>query len=195
MTDTAIGQRDEQVAEAIVSGGRSLRLVQKQFGLSAGELDAVLERLWPVDAAARIRMIKRDVGRLEALMAPFYERAVKDRDVPSGVLVVKVFERLHELCGLNSAARVDLQIITQPKEMRSFNKIREAVYRVARGPDWHPDAGNGSPSDGSNSGDGAGGVLSPPSDTPNQAIDISAVVLESTPSPRESSARLPASHF
>jgi hypothetical protein len=68
-------------------------------------------------------------------MAPFYERAVRDGDVPSGVLVVKVYERLHTLVGAEAAQRVDLTI--QPKEApRSFDKIREAVFRVARGPDW-----------------------------------------------------------
>ena len=156
MTDTALEECDELVAEAIAAG-RSLRVVRKEFSLSAAELDAVLERLWPVDHAARVRMIKRDVGRLEALMAPFFERAVRDGDVPSGVLVVKVYERLHTLVGLDAAQRVDLTI--QPKEApRSFDKIREAIYRVARGPDWR----NG------------GGQLEPPASNGNGKAEPSA---------------------
>jgi len=63
MTDTVIEQRDEQVAEAIVSG-RSLQVVRKEFGLSAAELDIVLEKLWPIDTQARLRIVKRDVASM-----------------------------------------------------------------------------------------------------------------------------------
>jgi lambda repressor-like predicted transcriptional regulator len=42
---TAIEQRDEVIAEAILSG-RSLRSIRKEFSLSTDEIDAVLDRLW-----------------------------------------------------------------------------------------------------------------------------------------------------
>jgi len=98
MTDTAIEQRDEQVAEAIVSG-QSLRSVRREFGLNATELGDVLERLWPVDTQARLQMIKRDVGRIDRLIQVFYEKALAG-DVQSGLLTVRIWERLHELLGL-----------------------------------------------------------------------------------------------
>lgn len=46
---TAIEQRDEVIAEAILSG-RSLRSIRKEFSLSTDEIDAVLDRLWPIDS-------------------------------------------------------------------------------------------------------------------------------------------------
>jgi hypothetical protein len=66
MIDIAIEQRDEAIAEALVSG-RSVRVVRKEFGLTVSELDAALERLWPVDNQARLRMIRGDVGKLDRL--------------------------------------------------------------------------------------------------------------------------------
>jgi hypothetical protein len=75
VTDTALEERDEAVAEAITSG-RSLRSVRKQFGLSTTELDSALERLWPIDLQSRIRMIKGDLGKLDKLTEVFYEKAL-----------------------------------------------------------------------------------------------------------------------
>jgi hypothetical protein len=73
MIDIAIEQRDEAIAEALVSG-RSVRVVRKEFGLTVSELDAALERLWPVDNQARLRMIRGDVGKLDRLTEVFYTR-------------------------------------------------------------------------------------------------------------------------
>src|SRR5262249_38151571 len=95
------------------------------------------------------RMVKSDLGKLDRLTEVFYEKALAG-DVQSGVLTVKLWERKHELLGLNSAARVDLQILTQPQEApSSFEKIRAAIMAVAR-------SGNG---------DGAVDALSAPDDT------------------------------
>jgi hypothetical protein len=129
MTDAAFDeQRDEQVAEAIVSG-RSLRAVRKKFGLNQAEIDSVLERLWPVDTEARIRMIKRDVGKLDRLTQVFYEKALAG-DVQSGLLTVRIWERLHELLGLDAVRRIDLQIINPPQEVPRHEKIRQAIMRL-----------------------------------------------------------------
>src|SRR5215831_18975849 len=95
MTDTAIEPRDEQVAEALVAG-RSVRAVQKQFGLTTAELDAALDRLWPIDTAARLRTIKTDLGQLNQLTQVFYEKALAG-DVPAGTVTVKLWERKHQL--------------------------------------------------------------------------------------------------
>ena len=131
MVDTAIEQRDEHVAQAIVSG-QSLRMVRKEFGLSIAELDAVLERLWPIDAQARLRLIKRDVGRIDRLLEVFFERSLRG-DVQSGLLTVRIWERLHELLGMNSAAKIE--IVQAPSEAPTrYEKITEAIMRLRSGP-------------------------------------------------------------
>src|SRR5262249_61008282 len=106
MTDTVIEPRDEQVAEAIVSG-RSLQVVRKEFGLSTAELDIVLEKLWPIDTQARLRIVKRDVGKLDRLTQVFYEKALAG-DVQSGLLTGRIWGRLHALFGLGGVEGVGL---------------------------------------------------------------------------------------
>src|SRR5215467_15514016 len=133
MSDTAaIEERDEAVAEAITSG-RSLRLVRKEFSLTEGELDAVLERLWPVSTEARIRMIKHDVGCLQKLIEKFYEKALGG-DVNSAAVVVKAWERKAALLGLDAVQRIDLQIIRPPDAPSQYDRITAALMSLKYGP-------------------------------------------------------------
>jgi hypothetical protein len=149
MTDTAIERRDEAIAEAIANG-RSLQAVRKQFRLSAAEIDDVLEKVWPVDLRARMRMIKRDVGRIDRLVQVFFEKALAG-DVPSGLLVVRIWERLHELCGMNAAAKIEL--IQAPREApTSYERITDVIMQLTR-----PNGRNGKPGAASLDGNGSGG--------------------------------------
>ena len=142
MTDMAIEERDDAIAEAIVSG-RSLRSVRKEFGLGAAELDATLERLWPVDTAARLRMIKADVGKLDRLIQVFYGKALAG-DVQSGLLTVRIWERLHQLLGLDAVQRIDLQIINPPQQVPRHEKIAEVIMRLTGRDGQQPNGGDGS---------------------------------------------------
>ena len=149
MTGTAIGtaigqeQRDEAIAEALTAG-RSLRAVRREFGISTTELDAALDRLWPIDTAARLRTIKTDLGQLNQLTQVFYEKALAG-DVPAGTVTVKLWERKHQLLGLDAVQRIDLQIINPPKVPPRHELIREAIERLTGR--QLPNDGNGRPLD------------------------------------------------
>ena len=132
MTDTAIEQRDEAIAEALVAG-RSVRSVRREFGLSADDLDAALERLWPIDLSSRIRMIKADLGKLDQLTQVFYEKAISGC-IQSGLLVIRVLERKHELLGMNSAARVEIIQAPQETPNEEFDEIFAAITEIANAP-------------------------------------------------------------
>src|SRR5215471_13856969 len=131
MTDAAvIEQRDEAIVEALVAG-RSVRVVQREFSLTVAELDAALERCFPLDNAARLRMIRGDLSRLDRLIEKFYLKAIAgDGDVHSGLLTVKAWERKAELLGLDAVQRIDLQIINPPQEVPRHEKIRQAIMRL-----------------------------------------------------------------
>ena len=135
MTDaTAIEQRDEQIVEALVAG-RSVRVIQREFSLTVVELDAALERCFPLDTAARLRTIRGDLSRLDRLIEKFYLKAIAgDGDVHSGLLTVKAWERKAELLGLDAVQRIDLQIINPPQEVPRHEKIREAIMRLTEQP-------------------------------------------------------------
>ena len=136
--DTALAERDERVAEALESG-RSLRMVRREFSLTQSDLDAALERLWPVDNQARLRMIKGDLGRLDKLAQVFFEKALGG-DVQSGAVAVKIWERKHALLGLDSPTRIDLQV--QPAAAPTRHELISAAIMRLRG-NAQPDDGNG----------------------------------------------------
>src|SRR5262245_22712803 len=144
MTNTAgIEQRDEQIVEALVAG-RSVRVVQREFGLTVVELDQALERCFPLDTAARLRTIRADLGKLDQLIEKFYLKAIAgDGDVNSAALVVKAWERKAELLGLDAVQRIDLQIINPPQQVPRHEKIREAIERLTGRELQLPNDGNG----------------------------------------------------
>jgi len=153
MTDTAaIEQRDDAIVGALVAG-RSVRVVQKEFSLTVAELDAALERCFPLDNAARLRMIRGDLSRLDRLIEKFYLKALAgDGDVHSGLLTVKAWERKAELLGLDAVQRIDLQIINPPKVPPRHELIREAIERLTgrqlpNDGDGQQPNGDGSPTD------------------------------------------------
>lgn len=128
-------QRDEAIAEALTAG-RSMRAVRKEFGISTAELDGTLERLWPIDVASRIRMVKGDLGKLDRLTQVFYEKALAGC-IQSGLLTVRIWERKHELLGMNSAAKIE--IVQAPSEAPTrYEKLTEAIMRLTGGPDRQP---------------------------------------------------------
>ena len=82
MTDTALEERDEAIAEALVAG-RSVRSVRKEFNLTLDEIDAIIARTWPVDNRARVRMIMTDLGLLAEGPASLHSgRALRVPTVP-----------------------------------------------------------------------------------------------------------------
>ena len=144
MTDaTAIEQRDEQIVEALVAG-RSVRVIQREFSLTVVELDAALERCFPLDTAARLRTIRGDLSRLDRLIEKFYLKAIAgDGDVHSGLLTVKAWERKAELLGLDAVQRIDLQIINPPQQVPRHEKIRQVIMNLRVGDGQQSNDGNG----------------------------------------------------
>jgi hypothetical protein len=126
--------RDEDIVLARIAGTSS-RALARQHGCSNSEIEAAIDRRlnYELDGRQRLRQIKLSVARIEGLMLPFYERAVRDKDVSAGTLCCKLEERLSLLLGLDQSptARVDVYAYRAEQPPRSFQKIREAVYRVA----------------------------------------------------------------
>src|SRR5262249_36160339 len=140
--------RDEDIVAARILG-TSTRALAKLHNCSNGEIEEAIDRRlnYELDNRQRLRLVKLSVGRIEALMSPFYEKAVRDKDVAAGTLCCKLEERLALLLGLDhpTQSRVDVYAVSAAQEPRSFDKIREAVYRVARGHLSQPASdGNGS---------------------------------------------------
>jgi len=125
MSDTALIDRDEAVATAITDG-RSLRRIQRDFSLTEAELDAALEKSWPVNNDARIRMIKHDLARLERVIEVLFEKSIAG-DVNASIACIRGWERKAALLGLDSAQRIDLQVIKPPEHKSQHQRISEVI--------------------------------------------------------------------
>jgi len=131
MTDAVLDRGDavEAVAQAILDG-KSLRLVRRELSLTEGELDAVLEKLWPLDQAARLRAIRGDLARLDRLIEKFYLKAISGEGcVNSAAVAIKAAERKAALLGLDAVQRIDLQVM-RPAEISSHEKIKAAIMSM-----------------------------------------------------------------
>jgi hypothetical protein len=136
MSDT----EDDAVLEQRLAG-KSARAIGRELKLSVGQVDAILDRVLPeIGNPARLRAIALDLQRLDGLLQTFYQRAVNG-DVNSGTLCVKIMERRSLLWGLDAPSKLDVITVRAQEAPRSFDRIREAVYRVARGS--APPDGNG----------------------------------------------------
>ena len=128
MSDT----EDDAVLEQRLAG-KSARAIGRELKLTVGQIDAILDRVLPeIGNPARLRAVALDLQRLDGLLQTFYQRAVNG-DVNSGTLCVKIMERRSLLWGLDAPSRFDVISVQAQQTPRSFERIRAAVYQVARG--------------------------------------------------------------
>jgi len=127
--------RDDVLVEERLAG-RSVLAIAKRHRCSSSEVEAVVDRRldFKLDNNNRLRAIKLDVTRLEALMLPFFERATKERDVAAGTLVVKILERRALLLGLDSPVRIDVTQVEAQEAPTRHEKIRDALMSLKYGP-------------------------------------------------------------
>jgi Holliday junction resolvase-like predicted endonuclease len=144
MTDTAT-ERDEQIAERRLAGD-SVRAVARQFSCSIGEVHAAIERALEINNEVRRRMVLVDAAKLDRLLAVFYEKGLAGC-VQSAVAAVRIWERKHELLGLNSPQRLDIVQLQVAEQPSGHQKIYEMIMRLAR-PGWQPGDGDVAVGDG-----------------------------------------------
>ena len=129
--------RDGAILEQRIVG-KSAVAIAEQYRCTTSDVDAAIDRRLnhDLDNNMRLRAIKLDVARLEALMVPFFERAVKgDCDVAAvaaGTLCCKLLERRALLLGLDhpTQSRVDVYQVQQRQQPSRHDRIVAAVNRL-----------------------------------------------------------------
>src|SRR5215813_5276071 len=106
--------------------GRSIIAIAEQYECTTSDVEGAIDRRlnFALDNDMRLKAIKLDVTRLEALMLPFFERATKDRDVAAGTLCVKILERRALLLGLDSPVRIDVTQVEAQEAPTRHEKIK-----------------------------------------------------------------------
>src|SRR5215472_10678108 len=128
-------ERDEQIVSARIAG-ESTRALAKVYGCSSREVEEAVDRRldYTLDNRQRMRLVKLSVERISALMKPFYERAIRDKDCAAGTLCVKLEARLSLLLGLDQPvqSRIDVYQATAETEPSSFEKLHAMILRIGR---------------------------------------------------------------
>jgi len=128
--------RDDFILQERLSG-RSARSISKELCCTVADVDASLDRTLPkIDNAAKLRIIALDLDRLDELLKVFLKRAIEKQDCQAGLLVVKILERKAAILGTDAAQKLDIVQVQAQKEPSQHDKIKDAIMRVARGPNW-----------------------------------------------------------
>jgi hypothetical protein len=110
---------------------RRVVALAKAHGCSVGEMNAALDR-HPLelnrDAYLR-RCLALELMQLDRIELAFGHKALVDRDVASGVLLVKVAERRATLLGLNAPIGHAVRVVSHPPQNQptSTDRIEAAL--------------------------------------------------------------------
>src|SRR5262245_35765101 len=113
---------------------KRVRRIADEYGCTVDEVNACLDH-HPIELD-RDKYLKRTLAlellRLDELEVAFRDKAIADRDVAAGVLLVKVAERRAALLGMNAPQGHAVQIIQrEPAEAEtSTDKIAAAIARI-----------------------------------------------------------------
>src|SRR5215831_11692123 len=123
---------DQQHRDLIVY--KPERAIADDHGCTVEEVHAVLDQ-HPIEVD-RDKYLKRALAmqllQLDELEVAFRDKAIVDRDVVAGALLVKVAERRATLLGLNAPLGHAVQVIQHEPENKpnSTDRIRAAIDRI-----------------------------------------------------------------
>jgi len=123
-------ERDEAIVSAKIEGA-STRALARQYGCTSREIEQIVDAKldYELDNRQRLRLVKLSTERILSLMVPFYEKAVKDKDVSAGTLCCKLEERLSMLLGTDAPTqqRLDVYAVEAQQKPSQHERIRDAI--------------------------------------------------------------------
>jgi DNA-binding transcriptional MerR regulator len=128
---------------------KRVRRIARDHGCSVADVNAALDR-HPIELD-RDTFLKRTLAmelvELDELQQAFREKALVDRDVPSGVLLIKVAERRATLLGLNPVLGHAVRIVQHEpvNKPTSTDKIEAALNKLVADRRRSEANGNGEP--------------------------------------------------
>jgi hypothetical protein len=116
---------------------KRVRRIARDHSCTVDDVHAALDR-HPIELD-RDRFLKRalamELVELDELRHAFRDKALVDRDVAAGSLMVKIAERTATLLGLNSPIGHAVQVIQHPQEQpSSTERIHAILDRIAARP-------------------------------------------------------------
>jgi hypothetical protein len=113
---------------------KRIRRIAKDHGCTVADVNAALDR-HPIELDRDLflkRTLAMELVELDELQQAFREKALRDCDVPSGILLIKVAERRATLLGLNPNLGHAVAIVQHAPEHRetSTDRIERAIARL-----------------------------------------------------------------
>ena len=113
---------------------KRIRRIARDHGCTVADVNAALDR-HPIELDRDTylkRTLAMELVELDELQQAFREKALVDRDVPSGVLLIKVAERRATLLGLNPNLGHAVAIVQHAPQHRetSTDKIERVLTRL-----------------------------------------------------------------
>src|SRR5262249_16955251 len=119
--------------------------IAREMRLSRTDVEQALDRVLPtLSQLTQARAYKRQLFLMEDLNSEFYAIAKRDKSIEAAHLCARLNERIAAMSGWSSMTIKMDPIAVQSQEPTDHEKIRRAVYGLARGdPDYKPKIGNG----------------------------------------------------
>jgi hypothetical protein len=123
---------DDETTNRIVN--KRARRIAKDHGCTVDQVNAALDR-HPIEINRDLflkRTLAMELVELDELQQAFREKALEDRDVAAGILLIKVAERRATLLGLNPPIGHAVAVVQHapPEQPTSTQKIRAAIDRI-----------------------------------------------------------------
>jgi hypothetical protein len=148
MVEQIPNEQDEAIYSAWEKSGKTLRVLARQFETSVMEVERAIDRvLPPFTTQNQMRAYKRELQRLEDIGTKYHALAMaNDTNTEFAHIYARINERRCSMSGWSSInVRLDPFVAQVQEQPKSFEKIRQAVYAVARGHPGQPAIdGNGS---------------------------------------------------
>jgi len=107
--------------------------IAEALACSTNDVEASLKRMCAgVTPELRAKTVELDLERLDDLMQVYFLKA-RGGDREAANLVIRMMDRQSRFLGLDVLPQA-ATVRDQTREPKSYAKIREAIYRVARGP-------------------------------------------------------------
>jgi hypothetical protein len=129
---------DDEIIQERISG-HSARAIAKSRGVALSEVNRALDEFadLTIDDRLRKNSLALELARLDAMQLVFYERAIKEGDVNSGMLVAKLISVRCSMLGLHTPQTAVLKIVEDaaPKETGT-DRIERTLINLMNDPTW-----------------------------------------------------------
>jgi len=127
-----IPSEQDEAIYAAWEGGKTLRVLAREFGVSVMEAERAIDRCLPVfNSQTQMRAYKREIQKLEDLGSKYHAKAMRDEKPEDAHIYARLNERYCAMQGWSSVnVRLDPYSAQTEQQPTQYERIRDAIMRV-----------------------------------------------------------------